>query len=893
MSTYPSEPASQDRHSDSLRTLQRLHALLSDTSADASRILVVKRALLAPLARIFKLTEAAEELARLDSAIGSHDETLGSPTQPWTHSDRSFFLQTHLPFLLKIVSVNWVPLLSSDELQGYYDAYFLLAKHIDVSFSVICNHILQRGAVPAHSFSVQTATRLLQRLLSCYPLASFISISEIDEAVSDYEGSHAHILSLYCSLPDRMANSFGSRTPSFFLPGAYFTRAGAEIASAVKQFSTQPLSTSAVKRICSVITKTARVGHLDSLIAGCFSGAKPSSVSSNSAAFWRHILNEMSSRELEQFAVGLLHHLRKSQNTIEESGEIMSTLFGQLANENELAANVFLHQLLVVRYFHIDILKTLICMFSLERQQSDISVVKALDHLMEVWVDPTFIRFANLEQHKYVTYGILVCLAYISTEALNLSGLPAKFISGMRPYMDSSVPEVRVMGLVTAECFAGLAQPESKLEFGLEETAESRLMRSLTTRTGALSKEHAPTPSTPVPSDKPIESDSRAREAGESGDGPSSILAEDGQEEQLDDPDEVINFYSFGARDAQDSDTDESADADSDDEDGDLVPYHIDDQKHKNNIKPPVFLAELVTGIKKEDDPMTLEVALGEAVRVINNAGEHAIDEWSYTVADSLFRLQDNYDLDNFEKLRMEALSEILSRAPRTVSAYLIDQFYDRNMSVRQRMDVLTALVIAAQKLSAIVVMPPNEYELSGDALQSVANSNPKVNRRSKKLVVPKPTTQKNRFSQVAGYFFFPLIGRFASTESHRMMNSDVTYVLEKYITALGLILYCAVNTPSLRRMVREYYGFLNYMRFTTLVQVSSVRSAWLFGMSIVVSVLSPGVFMSEFYSEADEMRQLIVDLGMAETDQKNMELCVGIVERLTETLELRNTIGY
>ena len=148
----------------------------------------------------------------------------------------------------------------------------------------------------------------------------------------------------------------------------------------------------------------------------------------------------------------------------------------------------------------------------------------------------------------------------------------------------------------------------------------------------------------------------------------------------------------------------------------------------------------------------------------------------------------------NFEELRLEALIACVVRAPKKVATYLTGEFYERNYSIRQRMDILEVLSNGAQELANLTVGESNGGDVPKNALVNHNNNNVKkpsageiksgskpdsvaaqpdsehwtavVQRRidSKTKIISKGRTKPeleqvaNRFGPVAGYFFFPLL---------------------------------------------------------------------------------------------------------------------------------------
>src|SRR5690606_14418791 len=84
------------------------------------------------------------------------------------------------------------------------------------------------------------------------------------------------------------------------------------------------------------------------------------------------------------------------------------------------------------------------------------------------------------------------------------------------------------------------------------------------------------------------------------------------------------------------------------------------------------------------------------------NSESGRLDGVALRLAQILFNLDDQQSIDDFDRLRINALVALCAGSPKVVASYLSDQFYAPYLSVRNRLDALAVLTAASEELSRL-----------------------------------------------------------------------------------------------------------------------------------------------------------------------------------------------
>lgn len=120
----------------------------------------------------------------------------------------------------------------------------------------------------------------------------------------------------------------------------------------------------------------------------------------------------------------------------------------------------------------------------------------------------------------------------------------------------------------------------------------------------------------------------------------------------------------------------------------------------------PMYLRDCITGLAESDKPDYIQLCLIKAGALISKladehksrkAGNDAIRDIAIELASVLLTLDDQYKINHFDALRMQALINLTTAAPDMVAKYLLDQYNGAQLGIRHQLDVLHVLASSAQ----------------------------------------------------------------------------------------------------------------------------------------------------------------------------------------------------
>ncbi|XP_053814092.1 telomere length regulation protein TEL2 homolog isoform X2 [Vidua chalybeata] len=480
--------------------------------------------------------------------------------------------------------------------------------------------------------------------------------------------------------------------------------------------------------------------------------------------------------------------------------DVLSRLLGNLVVKNKKAQFVVAQKMLLLQYGHTTaVLQNLLGYLSLDSVRRTL-LLRVLQELLETWSSSSAVKHSPAEQQLYISKAILICLSYLKEAEIAScrQELLTSMMEGVKCHLESSLPQLRRLGMVVAESISLNINTEGPvLKFEYEEDDETRELKSLLVQTPSFYV---------VPSLLDDESEKA---------GAALPLVPESNEK------------SYTAAPVM---PDEELDAELDSDD-DLIPYDMSEDKELK-IKAPVYIRdciEVLTGSRSEDvDKWEATVKALESLVRRNPA---ATREVSVELAKILLHLEEKTCIEGFGELRQRAQVAVLTTDPIPVAKYLTSQFYSLNYSLRQRMDILDVLVLAAQELSCPKFHGNTKHSgVQKPCIQLLPGSDSSkgwrriVDERIKSKTRRFDTGQSrvelasrpNEFNSVAGYFFFPLIQHFDRPLTTFDLLGEDHLVLGRLVHTLAVLMYLAVNTVAVTAMGKALLEFVWALRFHT-----------------------------------------------------------------------------
>ncbi|XP_075851050.1 telomere length regulation protein TEL2 homolog isoform X2 [Microcebus murinus] len=745
---------------------------------------------------------SSEDGGHIFSTLGTLKRYLGDTESPAHPKEKEEFATVHFSAVLRclagVLSPSWLELLPDGRLEELWASFFLEGP-ADQAFLVLMESI-EGTAGP--SFRLMRMAQLLASFLRTGRMAALMEAQCRQQAPPGFPLLRETLLGRVVGLPDRLGNRLQRENLAEFLPQNYFPLLGKEavrVLQAVVDSLRGGLDCS-VSFVSQVLGKVCVHGRQQEMLGVLVPGL---TALTEGSCLWQRVCWRLVEQVPDRAAEAVLTGLVEAA----PGPEVLSRLLGNLVVKNKKAQFVMTRKLLFLQYrLTTPALQSLLGYLAMDSQRRPL-LVQVLKELLDTWGSSSAVRHTPLPQQRYVSKAALICLALLGDAELRDSRdeLLASMMAGVQCRLDSSLPTVRRLGMVVAELVSARLHPEGPpLRFQCEEDELSLEMRALATprpagdgvlEAGSPSLAAAPAE---TPAETPAEAPAEAVDSGV----PQARL--EGSDSELDSDDE-------------------------------FVPYDMSGDTELKSGKAPLYVRDCVEALTTSEDGERWEAALRALEGLICKSPE-ATREVSVELAKVLLHLEERTCVAGFEGLRQRALVAVTVTDPARVAEYLTSQFYALNYSLRQRMDILDVLTLAAQELSrpGRLSRAPQHGRPSPGTCGSLplAASQPgstaapdwrvaveerirsKTRRFSKGMPQLGPVGGPNAFNSVAGYFFFPLIQRFDRPLVTFDLLGDDQLVLGRLTHTLGAMMYLAVNTTVAVPMGKALLEFVWALRF-------------------------------------------------------------------------------
>ncbi|NWW78547.1 TELO2 protein, partial [Climacteris rufus] len=482
-----------------------------------------------------------------------------------------------------------------------------------------------------------------------------------------------------------------------------------------------------------------------------------------------------------------------------QGADVLSRLLGNLVVKNKKAQFVVTQKMLLLQYGHATaMLQNLLGYLALDGLRRTL-LLRVLQELLETWGSSSTVKHSPPEQQLYISKAILICLSHLKEPEIEScrQELLTSMMEGVKCHLDSSLPQLRRLGMVVAESISSKISTEGPvLKFEYEEDDETAELKSLLVQTPPFCVV------TNLPDDDRIEKADAAL----------PLVPESNETSHTAAP--VM--------------PDEESDAELDSDD-DLIPYDMSEDKELK-IKAPVYIRDCIEVLTGSEDVDKWEATV-KALESLVRKNPAATREVSVELAKILLHLEEKTCVEGFVELRQRAQVAVLTTDPIPVAKYLTSQFYSLNYSLRQRMDILDVLVLAAQELSCpkfhgkiehsgaqkpcIKLLPGTD---SSKDWRRIVDE--RIKSKTRRFDTGQSRIEQasgpNEFNSVAGHFFFPLIQHFDRPLTTFDLLGEDHLVLGRLVHTLAILMYLAVNTVTVVAMGKALLEFVWTLRFHT-----------------------------------------------------------------------------
>ncbi|XP_026034570.1 telomere length regulation protein TEL2 homolog [Astatotilapia calliptera] len=808
--------------------------------------------------RCFRTLKSSTDSSDIITALRTlHSYLDEGPDSTATSAERAEFRRAHyssaLQLLVSNIQADWLHQLTAAQRAELWDGLFL-AGPPEQALLVLMDAIGELRPTSNLDHVVSITEKFLQRGRLAELLWSYC----LEAAPSDSQQLRETLLGRISALPDITANKLQLNNRALFRPQQYYPLLATEMLTALEH-TCQALRAGTdcnLTFVAQTLGKVCIQGHGGSVLAVM---APRLSACTRSDMVWQRVcwklLENVPQRWMETVLTGLVQAV--------SGPDALGRIIGNLVVTNKKAQFVITHKLLLLQYkYETRVLRIILGYLAADRDRRPL-LIQVLRSVSQAWANSSAVKHTPLEQQLYVSKALLLSVSLLKDSEIQelRSELLQCMLGGMQTHLDSNVVRIRHMGMVIGEYLSSRMDINgTKLKFEYDQDEETRELLSLLAP-GACDEPEAE----PVNrADGPQETAESAQNASQTTSGAQALK------------------------------TDPDSDLDSDDE---LTPYDMSGDQEISKASPPRYLRDCLEILISSEDPVRVELALKAAESLVRK-NSFAAREISVQMSKVLLHMDDKYNINGFLYLRQATMVALTVTDCIPVAHYLTTEFYSLNYSLRQRLDILEVLALAAQELSK----PVTEKKAASISSATTAESTPylgdnpvhwqqvvekriqsKTKRLTKKVNQPVTKATPNRYAPVAGHFFFPLLKNYDKPQvTFDLLGSD-HLVLGRLIHTLGLFMHLAVNAPIAAQMGCALLDFVWAVRYHA---DQMVRRGVLFAVCSVFLSMPSQNLLVDISDQLFETRSWLADVAEGDPDADCRSLAVQSLVLLDKSLK-------
>ncbi|TDG98124.1 hypothetical protein EPR50_G00215290 [Perca flavescens] len=764
---------------------------------------------------------------------------------------RAHFTRT-LQFLVSNIQADWLRSLTAAQRTELWDGLFLKGPP-EQALLVLMEGIGELRA----STNLDHLVSITEKFLQSGRLAELLWSYCLETGPSDSPQLRETLLGRIVALPDLAANRLHPKNKPLFLPQQYHPLLATAMLTALER-TCQALKDGtdcSLTFVAQTLGKVCIQGHSGLVLAVM---APRLSACTRSDMVWQRVCWKLLENVPQQWMESVLTGLVQAVSGPDALGRII----GNLVLTNKKAQYVITHKLLLLQYkYETRVLRIVLGYLAADRERRPL-LIQVLRSVSQAWANPSAVKHTSLEQQLYVSKALLLSVSLLRDSELQelCSELLQCMLGGMQSHLDSSVVRIRRMGMVVGECLSSRMDiNNTKLKFEYDQDEESQELLSLMT---------------------PI-----------AGDEPEAELA-NGVDSPRETGETTPSTHNVSSQNK--SNTEPDSDLDSDDE---LTPYDMSGDQEKMEAPPPRYLRDCLETLISSEDAVRVELSLRAAEGLVRK-NVFATREISVQLTKVLLHMEDKYSINSFLSLRQATMVALTVTDSISVTQYLTTEFYSLNYSLRQRLDILEVLALAAQELSKPIneKRNPSMGIAASTDLTLYPGDNPvhwrqvvekriqsKTKRIRKGSTQPPAEATPNRYAPVAGHFFFPLLSNYDKPQVTFDLLGGDHLVLGRLIHTLGLFMHLAINAPIAAQMGCALLDFVWSVRYHV---DQMVRRGVLFAVCSVFLSMPSQNLLVDLSDQLFETRTWLADVAEEDPDADCRNLAVQSLVLLDKSLK-------
>lgn len=728
-----------------------------------------------------------------------------------------------------------------------------------ISFATLLNHLKDnnnKNAILAIITNLLNSEEIFVTICSSVIQEDLSNVVEV-ERYSKYE----LFLQSLVSLPNTIANVTEGNLPHVYKPDNYCLLLIFNIVKAIEFFSDllyyEKQVSTRFQGLSLLFSKTVMIyQNSESLkdlitIIELFSNSNTKSIEYKQII--TAILMNVQKPAIETLAVLIL------QNTTQCKSILSHSLI-----ENKDWQFVFCKKIPLLSYYDKNDLKLIHNLVTYLNNASQQQLFDLFLNLLIVWSDKFAFTHTSLEQHLYITKLIIVAAKHLKT--LNLSDSQRNSIQkhlyrGIPAHLESGIDKMRVTGMIVGEIVTELiSSNDIKLEFEYDKLSKEsqdfvKILQNLETKFDSTEvSDVSEVISKIISSYKTQESSVYVPPERKFRNKQPEAVAEN----------EIVVDTTFKGNTITIIDS-EDFELDSDD---DLQPYDTSNDVKVSKKAPPAYLRDLRDGLLETQDAEIFALSVENCERLVLQQLNNDDASVGLEILEILISLTPKFYVENFDSLVFQSAVTITCTFPAIYADFLCKQFHadSGTYSICHRIFMLDVLKESARTLSALKPNEQNSVEATKKKRNSEAETAEEIIKKRLESKTRRFITHRsnvfhsvNRFSDVAGWFFFPLIYGYGKSKfiPNTFLNGD-NILLIHYLQTLSVIMCAAQNCPAAPKMARELFNLSWFLRFH---KEAKVRIAVLSMIAAGILNVPKPILLKEFTDVLLEMRFWLMDV--------------------------------
>ncbi len=723
-------------------------------------------------------------------------------------TDSNFFVRHYVQildvFASKITSKKWLTLLTELFVVDGGDGQLLFE-----SLTTLTN-LLKQSRAP--STKCDNVIAIASSLLESDFIASALVRECMKPSCNDY---WTNLVRLLISFPSHLANILKTATPDLFSPPNYCRILFVNILNAVQTVARAchfgyndcvvdivPISSLLSKILSSFDCKYEFEKVVSALESSCVNGY------SSYSDTVQNLFAKLEGSAVSRAALTVFSRSSASSVVRLLGDDILSSLSWRHCISDALFFKTYQE--------NDNVLKNLVAFL---RQRSPAKLVEIMIDLLELWGDKFALERTPFEQHLYVSKAII-----LSSDALGAS-VKDKFekiqscvFLGVPHHLESPDERMRVAGMVVAEFVMGRINPDSehKIEFdygGLSKTSGLLVQELQSLRVYANAEETVP--------DNLLEEYTRKLPVVQ------TEVTCTTKEEGTRAAHSIIDVKIADSLSAK-TEVHPSADVDDWDSDDELEPYDLSNDVRTSTLQKPTYLRDLIDGLVERNNADIWIGAVEGCEEVIKTQLIRDDPCMGVEILSLLMTLEQQFYMENFEKIRYSAAVAIVNIYPEECATFLGEEFHQpmNKYSLPHRTFMLDVLAGSVRELAQLKSQPRASVEK--EITKKEEHDWKRIIRERIEQKTKYKTSQKTRLvtresnlNSCIGHFFYPLIrgcakivGRSSKTTLSHLIGVDWYSLLAQYVDTLAIIVCSAVNCVPVTKMALELLEFTKCLRF-------------------------------------------------------------------------------